>query len=102
MTPKDKAPPFLTVRDQRVLLTLKVLPRASANAVAGPADNELRIRVTAPPVDSAANRALIDFLADKLGCRRGALQIIRGEISRHKTVAITGLTAEEVLQKLLA
>ena len=98
MTPSSA--PFLKVRAEGIWLALKVQPRASANEVAGEAGNELKIRITAPPVDSAANQALVDFLVAKLGCRRGAIQIVRGHCSRHKIVSIAGLTADEVFQRL--
>ena len=62
--------------------------------------NELRIAVTAPPVDSAANQALVEFLADTLDCSRGQVQIIRGQTSRHKTVLISLLDAEAIAARL--
>jgi hypothetical protein len=93
--------PFLKARPDGVHLAVKLQPRAAKNEISGPLGGELKIKVTAPPVDAAANQALIDLLAGKLGCARGAVQIIRGQTSRHKTIWIGGLTAGEVLQKLL-
>jgi hypothetical protein len=92
---------FLKARPDGVHLAVKLQPRAAKNEISGPLGGELKIKVTAPPVDAAANQALIDLLAGKLGCARGAVQIIRGQTSRHKTIWIGGLTAGEVLQKLL-
>jgi uncharacterized protein (TIGR00251 family) len=83
-----------------VHLAVKLQPRASKNEIGSPLGPELKIKVTAPPVDAAANQALVDLLAKKLDCARGAVQIIRGATSRHKTIWIGGLTAGEVLQKL--
>jgi uncharacterized protein (TIGR00251 family) len=60
----------------------------------------LKIKVTAPPVEAAANQALVKMLADKLDCSRGAVQIVRGQTSRHKTVRITGLEAATILRRL--
>ena len=57
-------------------------------------------KVTAPPVDGAANRALVHFLAETLGCPRSSVQIIHGQSSRHKTVAIAGMSAAEALARL--
>ncbi|HEY2951428.1 MAG TPA: DUF167 domain-containing protein [Verrucomicrobiae bacterium] len=94
-------PSFLTPHGAAVHLSVKVQPRASRNEILGAAGNELRIKVTAPPVDAAANEALLRLLADKLDCARGAVQIVRGHTSRHKTVAIQGLTAAEVMAKLM-
>jgi len=63
---------------------------------------ELRIKVTAPPVDAAANEALVQLLADELDCARGRVELIRGHKSRHKAVKLHGFAPEEVLKKLLA
>ena len=68
--------PFLKVHADGVLLQLKLQPRASRNEILGPLGAELRIKVTAPPVDSAANEALLGFLAARLGCGRGRLERI--------------------------
>jgi uncharacterized protein (TIGR00251 family) len=94
-------PSFLTPHGSAIHLSVKVQPRASRNEISGTAGNELRVKVTAPPVDAAANEALLKLLADKLDCPRGAVQIIRGHTSRHKTVAIQGFSAAEVMAKLL-
>ncbi len=92
---------FLQTRPDGVYLAVKVQPRASKNEITGPMGDELKIKVTAPPVVSAANQALIDFLADKLECARGAVTIARGQTSRHKMLRIAGLDAVTVQQRLL-
>ena len=79
---------------------MKLQPRASVNEIAGPAGDELRIKVTAPPVDAAANEALVRLLADVLGCSRGRVELIRGQTSRHKLVRLHGFTAEEAARRL--
>jgi uncharacterized protein (TIGR00251 family) len=56
----------------------------------------LKIKITAPPVDSAANDALIRFLADTLDCGRNQIELVRGHTSRHKTLKIRGLNGESV------
>ena len=58
--------PFLKAQPEGTLLSLKVIPRASKNEIGEPLGAELKIKVTAPPVDSAANRAVIEFLAETL------------------------------------
>jgi uncharacterized protein (TIGR00251 family) len=63
--------------------------------------DELKIKVTAPPVDAAANQALIELLAETLGCPRGRVELVRGQTSRHKTIKLHGLAPEEVLKFLL-
>ena len=89
-------PSFLKTREDGVLLSVKVQPRASKNEIGGPLGEELRIKVMAPPVDAAANEALVRLLAEKLDCPRGSVQLVRGHASRHKQVLIRGLSAEAV------
>ena len=82
------------------MLSVKLQPRASANEIGEPLANELRIKVTAPPVDSAANEALVRFLADTLDCPRNRIELVRGHKSRHKILKLHGITAETALAKL--
>jgi uncharacterized protein (TIGR00251 family) len=92
--------PYLRETKDGVFLSVKLQPRASRNQI-GPAHGaELKISVTAPPVDSAANEALVRFLADELDCSRGQVELVRGETSRHKSILIHGLTSAQILQKL--
>ena len=91
---------FLRETAGGTLLSVKLQPRAAKNEIGEPLGNELKIKVTAPPVDAAANQALVEFLADKLDCSRGKVELIRGQTSRHKTILIHGFTPEEVLAKL--
>src|SRR5687767_462640 len=93
-------PPYVQVRPEGVVICLKVQPRASKNAIGEAFGNELKVKVTAPPVDSAANGALVKFLAEILGCPRSAVAILRGQTSRHKQVIITGLSPETIVQRL--
>jgi uncharacterized protein YggU (UPF0235/DUF167 family) len=58
--------------------------------------NELKIKVTSPPVNDAANEAVIEFLAELLDCPKGSVQILRGRTSRHKQVLLAGLRLEQV------
>src|SRR5262249_16182 len=95
-------PTYLRAQADVVLLSIKLQPRASANEIGEPLGDELRIKVTAPPVDSAANEALIELLAETLDCARGRVELVRGQTSRHKVVAIRGMITEEVLRKLSA
>jgi uncharacterized protein (TIGR00251 family) len=81
-------------------LSVKLQPRASRNEIQGLHGAELKISVTAPPVDSAANAALIEFLAETLNLHRSALQLIRGQTSRHKTIFITGLSPAQLAGRL--
>ena len=93
-------PPFLRVQEDGLLLSIKVQPRAAKNKIGEPQGAELKIHVTAPPVDSAANAALIEFLAETLGCGRNRIDIVRGHKSRHKVLKLAGFAPEEVLQQI--
>ncbi|MBI5384898.1 MAG: YggU family protein [Verrucomicrobia bacterium] len=95
-------PRFVRVQKEGVCLAVKLQPRASKNEIGEALGDELKIKVTAPPVDAAANEALVRLLAETLGCPRGAVQIVRGHTSRHKTVLLQGLAAAEVLKRLTA
>ncbi|HUC85078.1 MAG TPA: DUF167 domain-containing protein [Candidatus Acidoferrales bacterium] len=93
-------PPYLSPCAEGVRLAVKVQPRASANEVGEALGNELKIKVTAPPVEAAANAALLELLADKLKCARNRIELIRGHTSRHKTILLYGMTPEFVAQTL--
>lgn len=100
---REKAIPlFLTVQPDGVLLAIKLQPRASKNEIGQPLGAELRIKVSAPPVDSAANEALIRLLAETLDCPRNKVELLRGHTSHHKTVKIHGVTATPIMAKLAA
>jgi len=93
-------PAYIQTRADGVHLRLKIQPRASRSEIAGVLGGELRITVTAPPVDAAANEAVLRLLADELDCPRGAVQLVRGATSRHKVVRIVGIGAEEIAKRL--
>ncbi len=83
-----------------ILLSVKVQPRASLNEIGEPLGNELRVKVTAPPVDAAANEALLDLLAERLDCPRNRVELVRGHTSRHKVIRLRGLALATVLARL--
>ncbi|HIP97008.1 MAG TPA: YggU family protein [Anaerolineae bacterium] len=79
---------------------VRVIPRAKKNEIVGAQGNALKVRLTAPPVEGAANEALIALLAKKLGVRRSQVEIVAGRRSRAKMVSVTGLTPAEVEARL--
>jgi uncharacterized protein len=81
-------------------LNVRVIPRSSKNALEWEQE-ALKVRLTAPPVDGAANEALIALLADRLGLPKLNISIVRGATGRQKIVEIMGMTAEAVEQKLM-
>lgn len=93
-------PAFLTAQSDGVTLAIKLQPRAAKNEISDVSGAELRIKVTAPPVDAAANEALLRLLAEKLGCARSKVELIRGHTARHKVVKVYGVGATEVCKKL--
>ncbi len=91
---------FLRAQVDGVLLSVKLQPRASKNEICGMLGDELKIKVTAPPVDAAANQALVEFLARQLDCPRGKVELIRGHASRHKTLKLHGFSLAEVVERI--
>ena len=83
-------------------ITIRVIPRSGQNTLAWEEgqQEQLKARLTAPPVDGAANEALVTLLAERLHIPKRAIQIVRGATSRLKTVEIDGLTAEELRSRL--
>jgi hypothetical protein len=83
-------------------LPVKVVPRASKNEIVGIGpDGSLKLRVTAPPVEGAANEAVIQLLADALGIPKSNIEIVAGLSNTSKLVSILGidpLVADEKLR----
>ena len=92
--------PFVKAHAEGTLLSLKVIPRAARNEIADALGDELKIKVTAPPVDSAANRAVVELIADTLKISKSNVALIRGETSRHKVILLKGLSPEQVASAL--
>lgn len=94
----------LPVRDTAagVRLDIRVMPRSPRAGVTEVRDGRLVVRVTAAPVDGAANAAVIAALAAALDFPRRSVRIVAGETSRNKTVEITGASAPTVREKLSA
>jgi uncharacterized protein (TIGR00251 family) len=77
-------------------IKVRVLPKSSRTEIIGIEDDTYRVKLTAPPVEGKANKALIELLARRLGIGKGRVEIVSGSRSRLKTVRIYGLSAEEV------
>ena len=84
-----------------LMVDIQVVPRASRLAVGPLVGDRLRVAVTAPPVDGAANQAVIQALADAFGVRRGDVEIVHGATGKRKTVRIAGASAA-TLERLRA
>jgi uncharacterized protein len=84
------------------LLSVVVIPRARKSSIAQLADGTLQVRVGAPPVDGAANTALLRFLADILDVPRSKLAITSGASSRRKRLSVAGVAPDELEKRLRA
>ncbi len=81
-------------------LSLRVQPRASRNEIVGWQDATLKLRVTAPPVDGAANAAIARLLARALGVSPSSISVVKGRQAREKIVEVAGLGAAEIRRRL--
>jgi uncharacterized protein len=88
------------VEAEEIRLRIRVQPRASRNRLELLPDGRIRVSLTAPPVDGAANEALCKFLAEEWGVARRLVQVVAGEKSREKTVSIAA--PSPALRELLA
>jgi uncharacterized protein (TIGR00251 family) len=81
-------------------IAVKVVPRAAKNEIVGWLAGSLKVRVTAPPQEGRANRALEELLAAALGLKKPAVCVTSGLRSTRKRVAIAGLTHDEIVRRL--
>ena len=83
-----------------VRIDLRVIPRSPRNTFDGLRDGRLVLRVTAPPVDHAANESVVAVIADALGVPKRSVRVMAGATSRNKTVEVDGVTMERVETRL--
>ena len=88
--------PWLTDTPAGAVLNLRVIPRAHKNAIQSELGDALKIRLCAPPVEGAANTALVEFLSEILSIPRARIQLLSGATSRNKRVLLSGLPAAKV------
>jgi uncharacterized protein len=81
-------------------LTVKVTPNAGRNEITGFKEGVLHVKIGAPPDKGKANKELVDFLAERLGIRKSAISILKGDTSRSKVIAIEGVNNQEAIKKL--
>lgn len=84
----------------RATLKIRVIPRAARNELGGRRGDAFVVRLQAPPVEGAANKALIRFLARTLGVRAGDVAVVAGHKSRDKTVEVEGISGQEAARAL--
>jgi len=84
-----------------VTFRVRVQPGASKNEIVGIQEDALKIRISAPPVEGKANKALIQFLAKQLAVKRNQVEIMSGHTSRIKTIHVVGEGIQEKLQNII-
>lgn len=91
-------PEWAVERNDGIVLAILVQPRASKNQLCGVQGEELKVRLTSPPVDGAANKLCRDFFAKLLRCSKSNVSLISGHKSRHKRLLIEDLTRQQVVE----
>lgn len=96
----DQLPAYIEPTSSGVVLRVLVAPRSSSNKVLGLHDGMVKIALTAPPVEGAANKALVAFLAKVLDVSKSSVALVAGETSRKKTLSVEGIGPEEAIRRL--
>lgn len=91
---------WLEEKSGNIYIHIHVQPRASKNEIVGIHGDSLKVRLTSPPVEGAANSLLVEFMAKKLGIPKSKIEIISGEKSRHKTLKIEEVSKAEAATSL--
>ena len=79
-----------------MMLRVRVVPNAKRTEFAGYRESELLLRLHAPAVDGKANKAAVDFIAERFGLSRSWVSLVAGEKSRHKIFRIVGLERDDL------
>jgi uncharacterized protein (TIGR00251 family) len=83
-----------------ITFAVKVHPRAKKNVITGIAGDALKLALSAPPADGKANAACIEFFAKLLNLPRSSVTIAAGQTSRNKVILVSGLTAQQVRDRI--
>jgi uncharacterized protein (TIGR00251 family) len=99
----DDFPDWLKISDQKnqVLLKVYVQPGAKVEGIAGEHMGHLKIKISSPPVDGAANEAITKFIAQKLGIRASFVRLLSGKTARQKVISVDGMNHLLIVEKLL-
>lgn len=79
---------FISVKDGSIVINIRVVPNSSKTEFIKD-DERLRLKITAPPVDNKANKFIIDYFSKLFKLPKSSISIIRGELSREKTLSIS-------------
>ena len=91
---------WLTAHKDGIVLHVQLLPRSSANEIRGLYNQRIKVSVTAPPVEGAANAALIEFVSQLLSTAKSAIEILRGQQHKSKDVFVRGLTIAQAEERI--
>jgi uncharacterized protein (TIGR00251 family) len=86
----------ITQTGQTIEFTVRVIPRSSRTEIVGELNGAVRVRLSSPPVDGAANAELVKLLAKALDVARSAIEIVSGEKSKTKRLRVSGVTAGQL------
>ena len=85
----------ISEKNGAVIFTARIIPRASRSEIVGSSDDALKVRISSPPVDGAANAELVKLLAKTLGVAKSNVEITSGQTSRIKQIRVIGITTEQ-------
>lgn len=88
----------VTEKDGSISFVIRVIPRASKSEIVGELEGSLKIRISAPPVDGAANDEVVRLLAKAFGVGKSNVLIVAGETSKTKRIRVAGATPERLQQ----
>jgi uncharacterized protein len=99
---QEREPQVIAMHEtsEGVTFAVKVHPRAKKNAITGELGDALKVCLTAPPIDGRANEACIKFFAKLLKVPRSSVTIASGHASRAKVIRVSGVSAEEVNDRI--
>ncbi|MBT5927685.1 MAG: YggU family protein [Verrucomicrobia bacterium] len=98
---QNSGSPCIRETPSGIILKVRIQPRASTDEIVGRHGDSLKIRITAPPVDSAANESLVKFLSKKLDIPKFQIQLIKGQTSRNKNLLLSGLKTSDLPEAFL-
>ncbi|PLY03076.1 MAG: YggU family protein [Desulfuromonas sp.] len=93
-------PDWLRSVEEGTVISLHVQPRASRNEIIGEQDGALKVRLTSPPVEGAANKLCCEIFAKTCGVPKRNVSILSGEKSRQKRLLVSGLSVAVVQEKI--
>ncbi|MBE9504196.1 MAG: YggU family protein [Proteobacteria bacterium] len=87
---------WISEKDSFIYIKTYIQPRASRNEIVGIYNDALKIRLTSPPVEGAANELLTKFIAKYLGLPKSGVEIVSGDKSRHKIIKVQDISMAKI------